>query len=80
MKELVVSQETLLEIMNHQLKVIGNKDGVIEQKDKTIADLQQNWIIFFAKSLPLHLKSFLLINHRYFKLKLWLQDFLHGGF
>jgi len=41
MKEPVVTTESLLEIMNHQLEVIDTKDSVIEQKNKTIADLQQ---------------------------------------
>jgi transposase len=41
MKQEIVSTESLLEIMNHQLEVIDNKDSVIEQKDKTIANLQE---------------------------------------
>lgn len=41
MKEAVVTTESLIEMMNHQLDIIDNKDSVIEQKNKTIADLQQ---------------------------------------
>jgi len=41
MKNEAVTTESLIEIMNHQLAVIDNKDSAIEQKDKTIANLQQ---------------------------------------
>ena len=41
MKEIVVATKSLLEIMNHQSDIIADKDSIIEQKDKTIADLQQ---------------------------------------
>ena len=41
MKQAAVTTESLIEIMNHQLNVIDSKDSVIEQKDKTIADLQE---------------------------------------
>jgi len=41
MKQEIITTESLIEIMNHQLEVIDGKDIVIEQKDKTIADLQQ---------------------------------------
>ena len=41
MEQEAVSTESLIKIMNHQLEVINSKDSVIEQKDKTIADLQQ---------------------------------------
>ena len=42
MKEEAVTTESLIEIMNYQLEVIDSKDSVIERKDKTIADLQEN--------------------------------------
>ena len=41
MKQETITTESLIEIMNHQLQIIDNKDNVIEQKNKTIADLQQ---------------------------------------
>lgn len=41
MKEVAITTESLLKIMNHQLEVIDEKDSTIEEKDKTIADLQQ---------------------------------------
>jgi transposase len=41
MKQETVTTESLIEIMNRQLEVIDSKDSIIEQKDKTIADLQQ---------------------------------------
>jgi len=41
MKNEAVTTESLIEIMNHQLAVIDNKDSVIEEKAKTIANLQQ---------------------------------------
>ena len=41
MKQEAVTTESLIEIMNYQLEVIDSKDSVIEQKDKTIADLQE---------------------------------------
>ena len=41
MKQEAVTTESLIKIMNHQLEVIDGKDSVIEQKDKTISDLQQ---------------------------------------
>jgi len=41
MKQEAVTTESLIEIMNHQLEMLDDKDAVIEKKDKTIADLQQ---------------------------------------
>ena len=41
MKQETITTESLIKIMNHQLEVIDNKDSVIEQKNKTITDLQQ---------------------------------------
>ena len=41
MKNEAVTTKSLIEIMNHQLAVIDNKDSIIEEKDKTIANLQQ---------------------------------------
>ena len=41
MKQETLTTESLIEIMNRQLEVIDSKDSIIEQKDKTIADLQQ---------------------------------------
>jgi len=41
MKQEAVSTESLMDIVNHQLEVIDTKDSIIEQKDKTIVDLQQ---------------------------------------
>jgi len=41
MKQEAITTESLLEIMNHQLEVIDNKDIVIEQKDKIIVGLQR---------------------------------------